>query len=88
MDDKTMQDKIVKRTGGKVFDINKQFPSNNYNRLAPTDTIMEISPLQKITIEMLTISTNPNDGEIFKIGSRKENGRWEDLYSLSKTNIG
>lgn len=81
------QDKIVKHTGGKVLDIAKQFPSDKFNRLTPTDTIMEISPLQRVSVEVLTISTDPDDGEIFKIGTKKVGDRWQPLYALTKPSL-
>jgi len=81
------QDEIVKSTGGKVLDIAKQFPKDKFNRLTPTDTIMEISPLQRVTVEVLTISTDPDDGEIFKIGTKKVGDRWQPLYALTKPSL-
>lgn len=70
---------------GQVLDIKKRFPSDRFNRLTPTDTIMEISPFQRVTLEVVTISTNPYDGDIYKISSNKIKGNWVDNYALSKS---
>jgi len=48
---------------------------------------MEISPYQRVTLEVVTISTNPNDGDIYKVSSNFVNGNWIDNYALSKSSL-
>ncbi len=83
----TSQDLPAPQKKGRVLNINHQFPSDKFNKLTPTDTIMEISPLQRVTLEMVTISADPNDGEIYKVGTKQVRGKWEDVYALAKPTL-
>ena len=87
MTQNTSQDLPAPKKTGRVLNINQQFPSDQFNKLTPTDTIMEISPLQRVTLEMVTISADPNDGEIYKVGTKQVRGKWEDQYALAKPTL-
>ncbi len=71
----------------------KKFPANledflkdkeKYNILYPSEQILEISPLQKVTPEVVRIDSDPKNGEVVKVGASKdENGNWVDEYALT-----
>lgn len=67
-----------------MSEIAKYKDSNRYNLLVATQTVQQISPFHAMRLEEVKISTNLNDGDIFKVGSRNERGKWIDLYSLTK----
>jgi len=69
-----------------VTDLEKKYPATQYNRLLPSTLIGSISPLQKLSIEVLQIDPEPNNGEVFEVGNVKgKDGEWEKRYSPTKT---
>ena len=77
-----------KRTGAitAVADLEKEYPADKYNRLLPSTLIGELSPLQKLSIEVVQIDPDPEHKEIYEVGAEKgKNGRWRQRYALSKT---
>lgn len=69
-----------------VQDLSKQFPSDKYNALLPSRIIGSISPLQKLTIEVLEINPDPSHGEVFEVAREKgKDGKWHSRYGLTKT---
>lgn len=60
------------------------FPKDRFNVLYPSQSIIEISPLQKLSFEVVTIDPDPNNKEVFKVGSHKEGENWVDDYALAK----
>lgn len=67
-----------------VESLTKQFPPDKYNLLYPSESLLEISPLQKISHEIVRIDPNPDNQEVFKIGKVKIGNGWVDKLSLAK----
>jgi hypothetical protein len=67
-----------------VASLTSQFPPDKYNLLYPSESLLEISPLQKISHEIVRIDPNPANQEVFKIGSLKVGANWVDKLSLAK----
>jgi hypothetical protein len=57
------------------------------NVLFPTVTMQQISPFHRIRVEEVKISSDPDAGDVFKVGSKKVGNNYEDVLSLSKTAI-
>ena len=69
-----------------VTDLKKKYPANKYNRLLPSTLIGELSPLQKMSIEVVRIDPDPEHKEIYEVGVEKsKDGQWRQRYALSKT---
>jgi len=69
-----------------VTDLEKKYPANKYNRLLPSTLIGELSPLQKLSIEVVQIDPDPEHKEIYEVRMEKgKDGRWCQRYALSKT---
>lgn len=51
--------------------LSKQYPAKDYNVLVPIQTVAEIAEIQSPVMNAVTISTNLDDGEIYKQG-----GKW------------
>ncbi|HBS59088.1 MAG TPA: hypothetical protein DEA44_07475 [Firmicutes bacterium] len=64
-----------------------QYRNGRYNLLVPTSQVQQISPFHKMRVEEVKIDPNPDSGDVFKVGSKKKGGGWEDVLSLSKTAI-
>lgn len=47
-------------------------------------TLVSASPFHSISKNEIFISSNPQDKEVYKIGSTKEGSKWVDVYALSK----
>lgn len=69
---------------GVVDSLTKQFPPDKYNLLYPSESLLEISPLQKISHEIVRIDPNPDNQEVFKIGNVKVGTGWADKLALAK----
>lgn len=54
------------------------------NLLMPMSVSAQMSPLYKITVMEVQADLSDNSGDIFKVGSTKENDNWIDLFSLAK----
>lgn len=57
---------------------------NNYNLAIPFVETQQINPFYKMSVSLLYVDTDERASQIFKVGSRSVNNRWEDLYSLTK----
>lgn len=57
------------------------------NVLFPTVTMQQISPFHRIRVEEVKISSDPEAGDVFKVGSKKVGNNFEDVLSLSKTAV-
>ena len=58
---------------------------NEYNLAIPFVETQQINPFLKMSVSLLYVDTNEQASQIFKVGSRNRgNGKWDDLYSLSK----
>ncbi len=57
------------------------------NVLIPTVTMQQISPYHRIRVEQVKIDSDPDSGDVFKVGSKKVGNDWQDVLSLSKTAI-
>jgi hypothetical protein len=85
-----MESTVYKQGEAPYANLTQKFPSSDYNLLYPSETILQISPIQKITYEIIHISTNTDDGEVFSVGSSKEEGkdgekdRWVKKLALAK----
>jgi hypothetical protein len=51
-----------------AIDIYKDYPSDQYIPLVPVRTISQISPLHKMAINLVKISTDENDKDVYKQG--------------------
>lgn len=56
----------------------------DYNLLLPAAVDEQISPFYKYHVEVVPVNTDPDGGEIFKVGSTRGARGWEDVFSLSK----
>jgi hypothetical protein len=59
------------------------FDRTKFNVLAPV-SMESLSPFHTVRFATETISPNPDDGEVFKVGSRKVGEQWENLFALGK----
>ena len=58
---------------------------NNYNLAIPFVETRQVNPFYKLSVSLLYADTDERASQVFKVGSRNlNNGRWDDLYSLSK----
>lgn len=65
--------------------IDKKYPIAEYNRVFPSTTHFEsVIPYHKASIEVLHISPNVNDKEVFKLASTKIGNEWIPVLSLTK----
>lgn len=58
-----------------------------YNVLFPQATMQQISPFHRVRVETVKIDPNPEAGDVFKVGSKQVNNRWQNVLSLSKTGV-
>lgn len=58
--------------GGNALTITAQFPEAKYNLLVPMQTVAEIADIHKPVMNVVQISTNLNDGEIYEQEKAKE----------------
>lgn len=54
------------------------------NLLMPMSTSEQMSPFYKMTVMEVKADLSDNSGDIFKVGSTKENDNWIDLFSPAK----
>lgn len=58
---------------------------SKYNLAIPFVETQQINPFLKMSVSLLYVDTNEQASQIFKVGSRSRgNGKWDDLYSLTK----
>lgn len=56
---------------------------DSYNLAIPFVETQQVNPFYKMSVSLLYV--DPNGREVYKVGSNNQgNGRWEDLYSLTK----
>ena len=56
---------------------------DSYNLAIPFVETQQVNPFYKMSVSLLYV--DPNGREVYKVGSNSRgNGRWEDLYSLTK----
>lgn len=62
------------------------YDANKFNVLVPTQEIQQVSPWHAARIAVCTVNPDPMAGDVFKVGSRKNDAtnQWEDLYTLAK----
>jgi hypothetical protein len=53
----------------RAIEIFKEFPPTQYNTLIPVQTITQISPLHKVSINIVRISSNPDDKDVYRQGN-------------------
>ena len=56
----------------------------SYNLAIPFVETQQINPFYKMSVSLLYVDTGDQASQIFKVGSKYVNGRWENLYSLTK----
>ena len=58
----------------------------NFNLLLPASTEVQLNPFYKYHVEVVPVDTSDNSGDIFKVGSSKDEktNQWINYYSLSK----
>lgn len=65
--------------------ITEQYPSDKYNLLVPMQTVAEISDIQKPVMNVVYISTNPDDKEIYE--QEKAYGGRPAKYAITKKGL-
>lgn len=71
------------------FELEK-YKKGAFNLLVPTTHIQQINPYFRICLEEVYIDSNPDKGDVYKVGSRNiekdsnKRPKWENLYSPSK----
>lgn len=68
-----------------ALSIVNNYPANQYNLLVPMATVTEIAEIQKPVMNVVQISTNPNDKEIY-LQEKGYDGR-PDGYALTKKGL-
>ena len=58
---------------------------DSYNLALPFVETQQVNPFYKMSASLLYVDTSERASQVFKVGSRSRgNGKWEDLYSLTK----
>lgn len=58
---------------------------DSYNLALPFVETQQVNPFYKMSASLLYVDTSERASQVFKVGSRScGNGKWEDLYSLTK----
>lgn len=58
---------------------------DSYNLALPFVETQQVNPFYKMSASLLYVDTSEQASQVFKVGSRScGNGKWEDLYSLTK----
>lgn len=74
MENLTIQDVLMKK--------------DMYNIALPFTESRQVNPFYKISISQLYFAVDGRNTQVFKVGSRSiGKGRWEDLYSLTKSSL-
>lgn len=60
------------------------YSPEKYNILVPTTTTIQVNPLYSIRLVEVRGDPNPNGGDVFRVGSRTEDGVTIDLFSPQK----
>ena len=78
-------------TGGNALQITQQYPAEQFNLLVPMQTVAEIAEIHKPVMNVVQISTNLDDGEIYV--QEKAKDAWRDRpatptkYALTKKGL-
>ena len=57
----------------------------SYNLALPFVETQQVNPFYKMSASLLYVDISERASQVFKVGSRScGNGKWEDLYSLTK----
>lgn len=72
-----MANELAKGGAGNALMITQQYPAERYNLLVPMQTVAEIAEIHKPVMNVVKISTNPADKEIYlqEKGSQEWTGR-------------
>lgn len=72
-----MVNELAKSGAGNALMITQQYPAERYNLLVPMQTVAEIAEIHKPVMNVVQISTNPADKEIYlqEKGSQEWTGR-------------
>lgn len=72
-----MANELAKSGAGNALMITQQYPAERYNLLVPMQTVAEIAEIHKPVMNVVQISTNPADKEIYlqEKGSQEWTGR-------------
>lgn len=65
----------------------EQYREKKFNVLVPTTHMQQISPFHKMRIEEVRVDPNPDNGEVFKVGSKKVGNSWQNVLSPAKPAI-
>ena len=72
----------------KAEQLDQEYPIDKYNRVFPTTSILNsVIPYHQVSIDILKLSSNPDDGEVFKLAMKKVDNKWEDVLSLTKLSL-
>ena len=73
--------------GNLLENLYKQYPKDKYNILFPTETLMQVSPLQTVSYELLHIDPKPMpDGQdVYSVGKEEVNGKNQNKLAFGKT---
>jgi hypothetical protein len=61
-----------------------QYPPNKFNILFPSETLLQISPLQQVNYEILHINPDPVKQDVFSVGKTEIDGKWVEKFALTK----
>jgi hypothetical protein len=61
-----------------------QIDQNKVNMLVPTTNLQQVSPWHAARVSMVQANPDPNSGDVFKVGTRNEGGKWVDILSPAK----
>lgn len=61
-----MSNEITRAGAGNALMITQQYPAERYNLLVPMQTVAEIADIHKPVMNVVQISTNPADKEIYE----------------------
>ena len=61
-----------------------QFDQNEVNMLVPTTSLQQVSPWHAARVSMVQADPDPESGDVYKVGGKKVNGKWVDVFSPAK----
>ena len=72
-----------------ISEIQKKYPVDKFNLLLPSQSSEVLSPYQKVSLEVLQVSTDPRAGEVFKLAKVQERGSqgYVDAYGLTRVTL-
>jgi len=61
---------------------------DEYNIIFPSEKVLEVSPVHKLVPEVIRISADPKDGDVWRVGyGTDEKGGWTEIFSFSKRGL-